>query len=142
MITLPMMPMKQDTLTCCITTLPYCLGHMVYKDTCFIQLFLKTRSALVNVIDRPEELYPVLRVQWVCHGVPPSVDAVPDHLFLLKVDIHSPSFLVPFRMNCTFSPGHRELTSTFPSTDNSVCSSETFSTRDLTCFCNYCLQGS
>lgn len=120
MISLPMMPMKQDTQTRGVITLPHCLGHTVYKEKCFIQLFPKTRSALVNVIDRPDEVYPVQRLQWVRHGVPPSVNGVPDHLFLPKVDMLFPLLLLPFHMNCTFSPGHREVTSTFPWTDNCI----------------------
>ena len=46
-------------------------------------------------------------------------------------------------MNCTFSPGHRQLTSRFPWTDSHVSIPEFFSRPwNLICLCSYCLQGS
>lgn len=62
-----------------IIILPHCLGHRVSKEKCFIQLFLKTKSVLINVIEMPDTVYPIPRVQWVHHGFPSSINRGQNH---------------------------------------------------------------
>lgn len=62
-----------------IIILPHCLGHTVSKEKCFIQLFLKTKSVLINVIEMPDTVYPIPRVQWVHHGFPSSINRGQNH---------------------------------------------------------------